>query len=62
MPMIDSVSGLAQVAVALQQSKLSDEVNTAVLKKVQDIQEQQGAAAIQLLQSANVTQRVDIRV
>ena len=50
--MVDSISGLTNTAVALQQQKLSENVNTAVLKKTQEVQVQQGQAALQLLESA----------
>lgn len=59
--MIDSVSGLTGLAVSLQQQKLSNEVSAAVLKKAQDVQEQQGAAALQLLEAARIPQGIDIR-
>ncbi|NOT12401.1 MAG: YjfB family protein [Methylococcaceae bacterium] len=60
--MVDSISGLTHVAVALQQQKISEGVSTAVLKKTQDIQEQQGQAALQLLESAKIPQVIDVRV
>jgi hypothetical protein len=44
--MVDSISGLTNTAVALQQQKLSENVNTAVLKKTQDVQVQQGQAVV----------------
>jgi hypothetical protein len=58
--MVDSVSSLANVAVAMQQQKLSQQINIAVQNKAQDIQEQQGQAVLQLLDSANITQGIDV--
>ena len=60
--MIDSLSSAANVAVALQQQKLSQQINIAVMKKTQDIQEQQGQSALQLLESAKITSGIDVHV
>jgi Putative motility protein len=60
--MIDSLSGVANMAVALQQQKLAQQIDVAVLKKNQDIQEQQGQAALQLLESAKITTGIDVHV
>lgn len=60
--MVDSISGLANAAVAMQQQKISQQINIAVFNKAHDIQEQQGQAALQLLESAKITQGVDVRV
>ena len=60
--MVDSISGLSHVATTLQQQKISEGVSTAVLKKTQDIQEQQGLAALQLLESAKIPQGIDVHV
>ncbi|MFA5985218.1 MAG: YjfB family protein [Methylococcaceae bacterium] len=60
--MVDSVNGVANVAISLQQQKLSQDVGTAVLSKAKQIQEQQGQAALQLLESAKVPQKgIDVR-
>ncbi len=60
--MIDSISGLTNVAVAQQQQKISQDVGNAVLKKTQDVQVQQGQAALQLLESAKIPQGIDVHV
>jgi Putative motility protein len=60
--MVDSISGAANVAIALQQQQISQQISTAVLVKAKDIQEQQGQAALQLLASAKITQGIDIHV
>jgi Putative motility protein len=60
--MIDSLSGVANMALALQQQKLAQQIDVAVLKKNQDIQEQQGQAALQLLESAKITNGIDVHV
>lgn len=58
-----SISGVANAALALQQQKLSEQVGTAVLVKAKDITKQEGEAALQLLESANVPkQGIDVRV
>jgi hypothetical protein len=60
--MIDSISGLSNVAAALQQQKVSENISTAVLKKTQDVQVQQGQAALQLLESAKIPHGIDVHV
>ena len=47
--MVDSISGAANVGIALQQQQTSQQISTAVLVKAKEIQEQQGQAALQLL-------------
>jgi len=59
--MVDSISGVANVAIALQQ-QTSQQISTAVLVKAKDIQEQQGQAALQLLASAKIPQGIDVHV
>jgi hypothetical protein len=60
--MVDSISGLTSTAVTLQQ-KISQNIGDAVLKKSQDIQVEQGQAALQLLASAKIPQGiVDVHV
>jgi hypothetical protein len=44
---------LVNAAVGLQQARLASQVNVAVAKKVMDTQRMEGAAAIQLVQSAS---------
>jgi hypothetical protein len=58
--MVDSVSSLANVAVAMQQQKISQQINIAVMNKAQDLQEQQGQAVLQLLASTNISQGIDV--
>lgn len=52
--MIDSISGAANFVAGLQQQKTVDEVNMAVMVKAQDMQKQQGANLLELLNSAKV--------
>ncbi len=58
--MVDSISGVANMAVALQQQKLSQQIDVAVMKKTKDIQEMQGQSALQLLESAKITNGIDV--
>ncbi len=58
--MVDSISGGANVAIALQQQKLSQQIDIAVLNKVKDVQEQQGQSALKLLDPAKITQGIDV--
>jgi Putative motility protein len=58
--MIDSISGAANLAITLQQQKLSQQIDIAVMNKVKDIQEQQGQSALQLLESTKITQGIDV--
>jgi hypothetical protein len=60
--MVDSISGAANVGIALQQQQTSQQISTAVLVKAKDIQEQQGQAALQLLASAKIPQGIDVHV
>ncbi len=60
--MVDSISGAANVAIALQQQKNSQQISTAVLVKAKNIQEQQGQAALQLLESAKIPRGIDVHV
>ncbi|MDD5578829.1 MAG: putative motility protein [Methylobacter sp.] len=58
--MVDSISGLTNVAVALQQQKISEQISTAVLNKAQEVQKQQGQEALQLIEPATGTQHIDV--
>lgn len=61
--MIDSISSVASLAIAMQQQKTAQDVEMAVMSKVQDLQQQQGEAVLQLLDSAAVpATTIDIRV
>ena len=60
--MVDSISGAANVGIALQQQQTSQQISTAVLVKAKEIQEQQGQAALQLLASAKIPQGIDVHV
>ncbi len=60
--MIDSVSGIANVAMAMQQQKVAQQIDIAVFNKAQDIQKQQGEQVLQLLDSAQVAPTgIDVR-
>ena len=59
--MVDSISGAANVGIALQQ-QTSQQISTAVLVKAKEIQEQQGQAALQLLAAAKIPQGIDVHV
>lgn len=48
---MDSISGIASAAIAMQQQKMAQQVNLAVMNKAQEVQKQQGEAAMQLLNS-----------
>ena len=60
--MVDSISGAANVSIALQQQQTSQQISIAVLVKAKDIQEQQGQAVLQLLASTKAPQGIDIHV
>jgi hypothetical protein len=50
--MIDtSVNGIVNLVQAMHQAKLSDQVQTEMLKKANELTKQQGEAAVQLMQS-----------
>lgn len=51
--MSDSISSIASLSTVMQQQKTAQQLNVAVLNKAQDIQKQQGEAAIKLLESAS---------
>lgn len=59
--MLDSVSSIAAFATQISTQKTAQQVEIAVLKKAQDIQEEQGKAVLQLLESASVpAQSIDV--
>ena len=61
--MLDSVSGIAHLAIALQQQKNAQQIDVAVFNKIQDVQELQGEAVLQLLDSAILTaDHIDVSV
>lgn len=60
--MIDSLPGVTNIAIALQQQKLTQQIDVAVMKKTKDILELQGQSALQLLESAKVTNGIDVHV
>ncbi len=61
--MIDSISGVANLAMVMHQQKTAQDVEIAVINKVQDVQKQQGEAVLQLLDSASVpATTIDVRV
>jgi hypothetical protein len=51
--MLDSVSSIAALATQLSLQKTAQQVDMAVFKKAQDMQEQQGQNALQLIESAS---------
>lgn len=53
--MVNSVSSIASLATQMQMQKTAQDVNIAVFKKAQDLQEEQGQQVIQLLESTNVS-------
>lgn len=60
--MLDSVSSIAALATQMSTQKTAQQVEVAVLKKAQDIQEQQGEAILQLMESsATPAQSIDVR-
>lgn len=61
--MLDSVSSVAAFATQASIQKTSQQVDLAVLKKVQDLQEQQGINALKLIDSAVVSpNKIDVYV
>ena len=59
--MLDSVSSIASLATQMSIQKTGQQVQLAVFNKVQDIQEQQGQAVLQLMESATVpAQTIDV--
>ena len=52
--MLDSVSSIANLATRLSAQKTGQQVELAVLNKVQDLQQQQGEAVLKLMESATV--------
>lgn len=51
--MLDPVSSIAAIASQMSTQKTNRQVGTAVLKIAQDMQEQQGKNALQLIESAS---------
>ncbi len=51
--MLDSVSSIAALATQMSLQKTAQQVDMAVFKKAQDMQEQQGQNALQLIESAS---------
>lgn len=49
--MIDSTGGIANLAQAMQKAKVSEQHQTAMLKKINDMTKKEGEQAVQLLQS-----------
>jgi len=62
-PMLDSVSSVATSATQMSSQNKAQQVDLAVLKKVQDLQTQQGLNALQLIESAVVSaDKIDVYV
>lgn len=61
--MLDSVSSIAAFATQMSTQKIAQQVDMAVFKKNQDMQEQQGQNALQLIESASVpASTIDVHV
>ncbi len=61
--MLDSVSSIAAFATQMSTQKTAQQVDMAVFKKNQDMQEQQGQNALQLIESASVpASAIDVHV
>ena len=61
--MLDSVSSVAAFATQMTTQKIAQQVEVAVLNKAKDLQEQQGKAVLQLLESAAVPAKsIDVHV
>lgn len=59
--MLDSVSSIAAFSTQMSTQQTAQQIDIAVLKKAQDMQEQQGKDAIQLIDSSSVSaNRVDV--
>lgn len=54
--MLDSVSSIAHFATQLSNQKIGQQVEVAVMKKAQDLQQQQGQDLLKLMESATVRQ------
>lgn len=61
--MLDSVSSIASFATQMSTQKTGQQVQLAVLNKVQDLQKQQGQNVLQLMESAAApAQSIDVYV
>lgn len=61
--MLDSISSVAALATQMANQKTAQQVDIAVFKKAQDLQEQQGQAVLQLINDSAVpVQSIDVRV
>jgi len=61
--MLDSISSVAALATQMANQKTAQQVDIAVFKKAQDLQEQQGQAILQLINDSAVpTQSIDVHV
>ncbi|MDT4332773.1 YjfB family protein [Methylomonas sp. MED-D] len=61
--MLDSVPSIAAFATQLSNQKTGQQLEVAVLNKAKELQEQQGQAALKLLESAAApTGGIDVRV
>lgn len=61
--MLDSVSSIAAFATQMSIQKTGQQIDAAVLKKAQDMQEQQGQNALQLIESASApASTIDVHV
>jgi|LakMenEpi03Aug12_release.lakeMendotaPanAssembly.Ray.scaffolds.fasta_scaffold3778460_1 hypothetical protein len=61
--MLDSISSVAALATQMANQKTAQQVDIAVFKKAQDLQEQQGQAVLQLINDSAVpAQSIDVHV
>ncbi len=61
--MLDSISSVAALATQMANQKTAQQVDIAIFKKAQDLQEQQGQAVLQLINDSAVpAQSIDVHV
>jgi hypothetical protein len=61
--MLDSISSVAALATQMANQKTAQQVDIAVFKKAQDLQEQQGQAVLQLINDSAVpAQSINVHV
>ncbi|TAN66427.1 MAG: putative motility protein [Methylobacter sp.] len=61
--MLDSVSSIAAFATQMSTQKAAQQIDMVVFKKAQDMQEQQGQNALQLIESASApASAIDVHV
>lgn len=61
--MLDSISSVVALATQMANQKTAQQVDIAIFKKAQDLQEQQGQAVLQLINDSAVpAQSIDVHV